>query len=95
MPAFGIASMIDLTAAPWMKKPPAAVKLLPWKLDTSSTTIVTQGMMTFHHVSALLIRASHRIPIMLTTVNSAISAIATTRPVPWTTPFTNQPCRPL
>ena len=95
MPAVGIASRIEWTAEPLMKKPPPALKLLPWKLETISTTIVMHGMTTFHHVSALLTRASQRMPIMLMIVKTAISASVTTEPdavddAPW-----NQLCSPL
>ncbi len=81
MPPVGIAMRIDLIAAPWMKKPPAAVKLLLWKWVSSSTMIVRIGMNTFHEVSPLFTRASQRMPIRLTTTKKNIRQIATTMPV--------------
>ena len=82
MPA-GRARTIALNGSGWTKKPPAAVKLEPWKLEASRTMIVPTGMITFHHVSALLTRASQRTPMRLIAVKTNMSAIATGIPGPW------------
>ena len=44
--------------------------------------MVSTGISTFHEVSALLTRASQRIPIRLTVTKKTISRIATPIPVP-------------
>ena len=46
--------------APDGANPFAAVKLLVWKPPIASTTIVSTGMATFHHVATLFVLASWR-----------------------------------
>ena len=87
MPPVGIATRMLLTAAPWTKKPPPAVKLPAWKCVASSTMIVNTGMTTFHEVIALLARVSHRMPIRLSTTNSDIRMTAAMIPPPLSVPL--------
>ncbi len=66
-------------------KPPPAVKLPPWNLN-SSTTMARIGIATFHHVTVLLTRANQRMLRKLTAVKIAISTMVSAKPAPVTFP---------
>ena len=66
--------------APNGVNPSAAVKLLAWKLTIPSTKIVSSGTPSFHHVAALFVCASLRIPRKLIDVKIAIRITAATIP---------------
>jgi hypothetical protein len=62
-------------------KPLAAVKLPVWKCVAARATIASTGTATFHQVAALFVRASLRTPRKLMAVKTAMSPMATSRPV--------------
>src|ERR1700754_2254135 len=74
---------------PWAPKganPPPAVKLPEWNDTVNNTMTVSTGTAIFHSIVTRLDSASHRTPRMFTTVNSAISTTAITRPRPVSAP---------
>ena len=76
-----------MTAGPWTKKPPPAVKFPAWKCVASSTMIVSTGIATFQVVIAVFARVSHRIPIRFRTTKQAIRITAAMIPSGLKVPF--------
>ena len=71
------------------------VKLLEVKVTISSTMIVSVGTASFQIIVMLLDSASHRTPITLMVVNSAMRIPAMRIPIPLSVPsaFTQPGCR--
>ena len=75
--------------APNGAKPPPlfAEKLLPLKVTISSTMIVIVGTASFQIIAMLFDSASHRTPMMLMYVNTAMQTAATAIPDPVSVPL--------
>ena len=86
MPAAGIAVKMSFHVTPLGTKPPPALKLPGWNLN-SSTMMARHGIATFHHVMPELTLENSPMARKLIAVKIAIRMIVNTKPVPVTLPL--------